>query len=121
MRGILFISFIVIVVIVKQLIGIANSQMYVREYKRMIVGHHSGRFGVGVHRPKFGIGEICFIIVDDDGRIIACKILRGLSVFAKFKCFDAVIDKKITDDDLGNFRHSRAIKDAIKHAYATNN
>lgn len=118
MNGFLFIVFLVIIVIAKQLIGIVNSQMYVREYKRMIEGQKSGRFGVGVYRPKLGIGEVCFIVVDDDGKVEQCRILRGLSIFAKFRDYDCILELKVTDKRLVADRHFKAIDDAIRHAYA---
>ncbi|KLI74659.1 hypothetical protein AUQ39_10415 [Lacticaseibacillus casei] len=117
MEGILFMVFLLAIVIGKQIIGIVNSQMYVREYKRMVNGQQSGRFGVGVYRPKMGVGEVCFIIIDD-GRIKQCKILRGLSIFAKFRDYETVLETKVSDEKLLNDRHSKSIQAAIQHACA---
>lgn len=118
MDGILFIAFLVVVVISKQVIGIVNSQMYVREYKRMIKEQQTGCFGVGVYRPKLGIGEVCFIVIDDEGRIKQCKILRGLSIFAKFRDYDKILEAKVSDKELANDRYFKSIQAAIQHAYA---
>ncbi len=49
--------------------------------------HQSGYLGVGVSRAKFnmGPGVVMILVVDENNKIATIRILKGISVFAKFK------------------------------------
>ncbi|WP_461673324.1 transcriptional regulator GutM [Priestia megaterium] len=45
----------------------------------------SGYLGVGVDKKRFGIGTVLIIVTDVEGTIVDCRIMSGVTVFAKFK------------------------------------
>lgn len=47
----------------------------------------SGYLGVGIQKQKLGIGVIAIAVTDDDGVIVECQLMRGVTVFSRFERF----------------------------------
>ncbi|WP_455920396.1 transcriptional regulator GutM [Priestia megaterium] len=45
----------------------------------------SGYLGIGVDKKRFGIGTVLIMVTDVKGTVIDCRIMSGVTVFAKFK------------------------------------
>ncbi|MED0651798.1 transcriptional regulator GutM [Aeribacillus composti] len=80
----------------------------VRHYKKYvdkIVSRYKGKEGyflyTGMNRRKFSSGAMAMIVVNKDYVIEDCYILKGISVFSKFKKYEKYIGHhvaKILDD-----------------------
>ena len=47
----------------------------------------SGFLGVGIQKQKMGIGVIAIAVTDENGVIIECQLMRGVTVFSRFERF----------------------------------
>ncbi|MBE5098469.1 transcriptional regulator GutM [Priestia aryabhattai] len=45
----------------------------------------SGYLGIGVDKKRFGTGTVLIMVTDVKGTVIDCRIMSGVTVFAKFK------------------------------------
>ncbi|BDR57564.1 transcriptional regulator GutM [Xylocopilactobacillus apicola] len=115
-NGISFLIFLIIVIVIKQIIGYFNSKIYTQEYKEMINNRKNGYFGVGVYQPKFKIGQVCLIVIDDQNIIQDCRVIKGLSVFARFHPDDTIIKENIDSKALKSSKYYKSITLAIENA-----
>ncbi|MCP2036422.1 glucitol operon activator protein [Planomicrobium sp. HSC-17F08] len=59
---------------------------YQTTIKRMS-NRSSGYLGVGIQKQKLGIGVIAIAVTDEDGGIVECQLMRGVTVFSRFERF----------------------------------
>ncbi|MBZ5202333.1 hypothetical protein HU147_13985 [Planomicrobium chinense] len=59
---------------------------YQTTIKRMS-NRSSGYLGVGIQKQKLGIGVIAIAVTDEDGVIVECQLMRGVTVFSRFEHF----------------------------------
>ncbi|OXS76752.1 transcriptional regulator GutM [Domibacillus enclensis] len=45
----------------------------------------SGYLGVGVEKKKLGSGTVLILVTDENGVVEECRVMNGVTVFAKFK------------------------------------
>jgi glucitol operon activator protein len=57
----------------------------------------SGYLGVGVHRRRFGPGAVVILVTDPEGRVTNCKMMAGMSVWARFRKVPELIGKRLED------------------------
>ncbi|WP_367297914.1 transcriptional regulator GutM [Loigolactobacillus coryniformis] len=116
MSGAGLIIFLLIIIVLKQFTNILNSKLYVREYKDIIKNNSHGYFGVGTFQPKLGIGQVCLIVIDDQNIIRECRLINGLSIFAKFHQYVPVIDQSTKSEAVLNDKHRKVLYQAVQNA-----
>lgn len=116
MNGIIFVTFLIIIATLKQILSILNSHIYTNEYQNVLNENQSGYFGVGLYRPKLGINEVCLIVIDDNSMIKDCRLIRGISIFAKFHHYDAVVEQSYNSSIVTDSRHYKVVRKAIDNA-----
>lgn len=55
----------------------------------------SGYLGVGVHKPRWGVGSVVILVTDKDMRVLKGVHMTGVTVFTRFKPIDALIGKSL--------------------------
>lgn len=62
---------------------------YYKRHMQKVANQYSGRTGYRLYsameRKKLGQGVIALIVVDDSDIIKECQVLKGLSIFSRFK------------------------------------
>lgn len=116
MSGIGFVVFLMLIITLQQVLHLLNNRIYVKEYRELIAENKQGYLGVGVHQPKLGIGTVCLIVIDDQNQIQDCRLIKGLSVFAKFHKYESVIDCSINSDTVLCDKNIKALRAAIEQA-----
>jgi glucitol operon activator protein len=74
--------------IVLWLLQLLMTMIQVKHYRQTIQDMSkrvSGYLGVGVQKRKFGLGTILILVTDLEGIIIDCRIMSGVTVFARFR------------------------------------
>lgn len=71
-----------------------------------------GRLIVGAKRGRLSRGAILAMAVDEDGKILACKSMKGISVLARFKDLDELVGRNISDELVEGF-----LDEPLKKAY----
>lgn len=66
-----------------------------QKFKEMCAVTDSGYLGVGVHKPRFGVGSVVILVADKQLRIIKAVHMTGVTVFAKFKPLPELIRKPL--------------------------
>lgn len=116
MSGFGFVLFLIVIIILQQGIHLLNNRIYVKEYKSLIAENKQGYLGVGVYQPKLGVGSVCLLVIDRQDKIQDCRLIKGLSVFAKFHKYNTVINCSIDSDKILYDKNNKAIKAAIEQA-----
>ncbi len=65
----------------------------------------SGYLGVGVEKKKLGSGTVLILVTNEKGIVEECKVMSGVTVFAKFKNCKRFIGRHISslqDDEWAN-------------------
>ncbi|MGY4689581.1 transcriptional regulator GutM [Salibacterium sp. K-3] len=52
---------------------------------------HDGYLGTGYFKKRFGNGAVMLVVCDDDTKIKEAKVMKGLTVFARFRTVKNVI------------------------------
>lgn len=55
----------------------------------------SGYLGVGVHKPRFGVGSVVILVTDKEHRILKAAHMTGVTVFTRFKPLAELIGKPL--------------------------
>lgn len=116
MNGARLIIFLLIIIVFKQFTAILNSKLYVREYKDIVKKNFYGYFGVGTFQPKLGIGQVCLIVIDDQNIIRECRLINGLSIFAKFHQYTPVINRSVESDLVLHDKYHKVLYKAVQNA-----
>lgn len=56
----------------------------------------SGYLGVGVEKKKLGSGTVLILVTDENGVVEECRVMNGVTVFAKFKKCKRFIGQNIS-------------------------
>jgi DNA-binding transcriptional regulator of glucitol operon len=100
----------------QQLLHLLNNRVYVKEYRELIAENQNGYLGVGVHQPKLGVGTVCLLVIDSQNKVRDCRMIKGLSVFAKFHKYDAIIDCSSDSDTILCDKNNKVLRAAIEQA-----
>ncbi|ALX49990.1 transcriptional regulator GutM [Lentibacillus amyloliquefaciens] len=63
----------------------------------------SGYLGTGYYKKRFGTGAIMLLVCDEDGWITDAKVMKGLTVFARFRNMQRLIGMKLENSKLADF------------------
>jgi len=116
MNGLGFVLFLMVIIACKQVLSILNSKIYVSEYRNVISNNSDGYLGVGTFQPKLGVGQVCLVVIDEDGIINDCRLIKGISIFARFHKYMPVIEHSVTDETISHDQHHKVLLTAIEHA-----
>lgn len=119
LAGIPLIIFLILIVLLKYYFSIQNNKMYVQEYNKLLNDFKSGYLGVGISQSNFKIGQICLLVIDDSEKIVECKRVKGITVFAKFRQVNDIIGLDAREVLVKNT--SQVIDQAIEHALKEKN
>lgn len=82
MKGLLIV--IGVVMVLQFVTGVLHIKYYQHVLKKMS-RRSEGYLGVGMNQRKFKLGQVCIIVTDVDGKITECRLLTGMTIFARFK------------------------------------
>lgn len=116
MSGIGFVVFLMLIITLQQGLHLLNNRIYVKEYRELIAENKQGYLGVGVYQPKLGIGTVCLLVVNDQNQIQDCRLIKGLSVFAKFHKYEPIIDCPTDSDTVLCDKNHKVLSAAIEQA-----
>lgn len=80
--------------VIMQFIGMRLQIKAYREAVRRL--HQEGNLGIGSRRGRIGSGYIIIIACDNEGTIIDSEIMKGMTIFSRFKKEAALIGKNIS-------------------------
>ncbi|HLS08209.1 transcriptional regulator GutM [Lentibacillus sp.] len=63
----------------------------------------SGFLGTGYYKKWFGTGAIIVLVCDDNSRITDAKVMKGLTVFARFRDMKKLIGLNLEESKFVNF------------------
>lgn len=82
------------VLVIMQFIGM---KLQIRAYRQAIHRlHQVGNIGIGSRRGRIGAGYIIIIACDNDGTVIDSEIMKGMTIFSRFKKDSEIIGQNIT-------------------------
>ncbi|SFE12057.1 glucitol operon activator protein [Lentibacillus persicus] len=81
---------------------------------RKLSTRDSGYLGTGYYKKRFGTGAIMLLVCDEDGRITDAKVMKGLTVFSRFRNTQKLIGMKLEESKLVDFLSNK------EHAALTN-
>ncbi|WP_174614567.1 transcriptional regulator GutM [Virgibacillus ihumii] len=58
---------------------------------------NSGFLGTGYYKKRLGMGAIVVLVCDEDSRITDAKLMKGITVFARFKSMQRLIGMKLEE------------------------
>ncbi|GLC87146.1 transcriptional regulator GutM [Lysinibacillus piscis] len=58
---------------------------YYRKTVHQMSNRESGYLGVGIEKKKLGSGTVLILVTNTEGIVEECKVMNGVTVFAKFK------------------------------------
>lgn len=80
-------------------IQIIMAQLQARHFRRtfndMRQVTDSGYLGVGVHKPRFGVGSVVILVTDKQCRIVKAMHMTGVTVLTKFKPLDELVGQPL--------------------------
>ncbi|MDI3534620.1 MAG: glucitol operon activator protein [Thermosediminibacterales bacterium] len=80
------------------LIQVVLTYFQIKHYqKRIIELKRKGRVGIGSLKGKLTPGVIIILAVNPGGAIVDAEIMKGISVFARFKKYKELIGQNIND------------------------
>lgn len=92
-----------------------GTRLQVRSFKRAMAGlHKRGNVGVGSKKRKAGPGYVVLISCDGKGVITGGGLMKGITVFNRFKPFDDWNGQVVYDVN----RRLKAYTDAKREAYS---
>lgn len=113
---ILLIALGIIVTIINSLLGFIQIKNFNKNYIEM---RKKGKVAIGRKRGYIQAGTVVMLLIDNDGIIIDCRKMQGVTVFARVKKFIGLEGRNLSDiaeEDLNNYnKYARAaILDAVK-------
>lgn len=87
------ISFLIVSWSLQVYLAYQQNKTIIKEIQEIQRTHHSGHLGVGVKRARFnfGSGVILILVTDNDGQILDTRLLKGISVFSRFKKMESIL------------------------------
>lgn len=96
-----------------------QNKTIIKEIQDIQRTHHSGHLGVGQRRSEFnfGSGVILIIVTNNDGLIVAARLLKGVSVFKRFKTMESILNFYVSQAYLKieDKKIKEAFEEAINH------
>ncbi|MSS77738.1 hypothetical protein HV819_06290 [Anaerococcus sp. AGMB00486] len=88
---------------------------YNTKIKTLYKKYNSGYFGIGIDKRKFFNKTIFVLIIDKYENILEAQVLKGISIFSKFKELDSI--KGCNLSDIKSKKEYEKYKIAIDSAY----
>ncbi len=88
LRGVKMWGVFITIFIVLWLLQFLMTKKQLKHYHQTVKemsNQSSGYLGIGVDKKRFGIGTVLIMVTDVKGTVIDCRIMSGVTVFAKFK------------------------------------
>ena len=109
---------LLIVIGVVMVLQFLTSVLHIKYYQhvlRKMSRRQEGYLGVGMNQRKFKLGQVCIIVTDLDGKIVECRILTGMTVFARFKKDPTYEGKNIFHMDWsGKEKYKEVVESAVQ-------
>ncbi|MFS0907020.1 transcriptional regulator GutM [Priestia aryabhattai] len=114
MWGVFMAIFIVLWLL--QFLMTKNQLKHYHQTVKEMSNRSSGYLGIGVDKKRFGIGTVLIIVTDVEGTVVDCRIMSGVTVFAKFKKCKRFNDLDILDTNVLNYepKYQLSLKMAIE-------
>lgn len=91
--NILFISLLLgAVFLLQSILGFLQIRNFVKEFRRMC---RHGKVLIGKNPKKFRAGSLLLLSIDQDANIKEAKMMKGVTIFARFKEFKALKGKSL--------------------------
>lgn len=91
--NILFISLLIgAVFLLQSILGFLQIRNFVKEFRRMC---KKGKVLIGKNPKKLRAGSLLLLSIDRDANINEAKIMKGVTIFARFKEFKAIEGKSL--------------------------
>lgn len=102
---------IIIIYLINLKLNLVQTKNYYNTLNKIKSKYKSNIVSVGKDKRYFSMGCIVIISINQDGIIEDAAILKGISLFARFKTYFEVINQSIYDE---NFEfNSKALQQAI--------
>lgn len=62
----------------------------------------SGYLGTGYHKKRLGTGAIILLVCDAESNIVDAKVMKGLTVFARFRDIQQLVGMSLEDSKLAD-------------------
>ena len=99
-------------------LGLIQSNAFSKEF--VALRRQGQKVATGKHKALFSAGAIVMFAVTNDGRIIAGRSIKGVTIFARFRSCDTFNGQRITRlDPTVLAAQPVAIRKAIENAVAT--
>ncbi len=88
LRGVKMWGAFIAIFIVLWLLQFLMTKKQLKHYHQTVKemsNHSSGYLGIGVDKKRFGTGTVLIMVTDAKGTVVDCRIMSGVTVFAKFK------------------------------------
>ncbi|RSL30846.1 hypothetical protein D7Z54_23935 [Salibacterium salarium] len=95
------------------------THLQVKHYQSKIkeVSHrNSGYLGTGYYKKKLGNGAVMLIVCNEDSEIVEAKVMKGLTVFSRFKNSKRLLGMTLEDSKSSEFlskKETNALTNAI--------
>ncbi|UFT98604.1 transcriptional regulator GutM [Radiobacillus kanasensis] len=115
MWGVLIAAFVVV-----WFLQIFLTSIQMKHYRRtlqLMSRRSNGYLGVGVDKQKFGVGTVVIVVCDNVGKVVDSKLMKGVTVFSRFKPFQEVIGDSIETlkDNQATFKMEAPVSMAVKN------
>ncbi|MFD1415577.1 transcriptional regulator GutM [Oceanobacillus jeddahense] len=96
------------------------TQLQVKHYRANInsfTKRQSGFLGTGYYKKRFGTGALVLLVCDERLQIVDAKIMKGITVFARFKDRNEVIGKSLFEINNSNYFNEKekfAVQGAVQ-------
>lgn len=90
------------------------THLQVKQYRKHIrefTKRKSGYLGTGYYKKKFGTGALVLLVCDEELDIVEAKVMKGITVFARFKDRKELIGKNLLQS-----KNSQNLNNIEKHA-----
>ena len=88
LRGVKMWGVFITIFIVLWLLQFLMTKKQLKHYHQTVKemsNQSSGYLGIGVDKKRFGTGTVLIMVTEVKGTVIDCRIMSGVTVFAKFK------------------------------------
>ncbi|ASN04374.1 transcriptional regulator GutM [Virgibacillus necropolis] len=95
------------------------TQIQVKHYRASIKEFaklDSGYLGTGFYRKKLGTGALVMLVCDEQSQVVEAKVMKGITVFARFKSIDRLKGMKLEESKHADFllmKEKNALEGAI--------
>lgn len=96
------------------------TQLQVKHYRANIksfTNRQSGFLGTGYFKKRFGTGALVLLVCDERLQIVEAKIMKGITVFARFKDRKELIGRdlfQVENSDCLDNKEKNAVQGAVK-------